>query len=290
MELKDVLTESELGNVPQNVVEKIESAYRAELATAVEAETKKTTARFNKLLESVRTKAEEKIDQAIMENVNKMKTNAMNDKMYKVLQAVAAVLESAGIPTSEVTKKLKEELAQCNVNLQKAYAEREHVKAQLNEQQKKTFIMSEVAGLKPELQDAVMQQFIRFDIREITHDAIVNFLNGNSSTTIYMMDVDPDAGGELDMDRVNASLDEIGRDIELDVPTLPSRSKNVPKKTGRFESLGQGLNQTRIGTCTPDVTFEALETMNTDMSEDSDDEGIAEAIKQFQSFGGQGFV
>lgn len=119
MELRTILTEAELAQIPEAVATKIESAYCAELATAIQAENEKTTAKFNNLVEMVNQKVEDKVNAAVTESVNKMGNDAINNKMFNVLQNIAAVLESAGIPTTEVTKRLKEELAQCNINLKR---------------------------------------------------------------------------------------------------------------------------------------------------------------------------
>lgn len=283
MELKRILTESELTAIPDSVITKIESAYRAELAKAVETESAKTTKRFQKVLESVTAKADERINSAITECVQQAKDTAINDKMFQVLKDVAAVLEAAGIPTSEATKKLKEELAQCNVNLKKAYAEREHVKEQLNEQQKKNYIYSEVQGMRPEVVDAVMKHFMHYDIREIDREAISKFLDGTSNDA-YMMDVDPDSEGELNMDRVAAALSEIDHELELDVPTFPSRKGGDTKKKGRFESLSRGLSPDRVALGTPNVTFESLANMNTASSQTPEDDDVADALAQFSAF------
>ena len=292
MDAKSVLSEEEYKSIPSAVLAKLENAYRAELAMAVEREVTKSNTRFQKLLESVGSKADALVAKAVQENVEKMNTNAINDKMYGVLKAIAGIVESAGIPTSEVTKKLKEELAICNVNLKKAYQDREHVVAQLNEQQKKNFIYGEVQGMRPEVVDAVMQHFIHRDIREITREAIAKFLDG-SNREAYMMDTDPDAGGELNLDHVTAALSSIDHDLELDVPTLPSQNR-AAKKTGRFETLGRGLKAERVAKATPNVTFESLGNMeNMAMMEAASDpemdEDVAAAISQFKSldnFGG----
>lgn len=284
MDIREILSDDELSQVPQGIVAKLESAFRSELAAAVERETAKGSARFAKLLESVSAKADAQIAKAVNESVSRMKDNAMSDRMYGVLKNIAAVLENAGIPTSEVTKKLKEELAQCNVNLKKAYAEREHVKAQLNEQTKMNYIYKEVQGMRPEIVDAVMQHFRNYDIREIDREAISKFIDGVGDGE-YMLDVDPEAGGELNMDRVTAALSEIDHDLELDVPNLPSRSA---KKPGRFESLGKGLKAERVAKCTPNVTFESLAGIGM-MDDDDAAEDVAGAISQFRSmekFGG----
>ena len=288
MKLDEVLTEEERKSLSDDVVAKIEAALRVERET----EAKKSNARFTKILESVGKEAERRIDKAIQENVSKIKTNAMSDKMYKVLQAVAAVLENAEIPITEDTKRIQQELNQCKINLKKAYEELNHVKAEYNEQMKKNFIFSQVQGLKPNVQNAVMQHFAHSDVREVTKEAISNFLNKND-TNVYMANVDPNAKGELNMDRVMADLDDIASDLERDVPSYPTRStvKTAVNESAakRFETLGKGLSPTRVNVCsTPNVTLESLAETNANTELDSEEAGRAAAIKQVAAMGSLG--
>jgi hypothetical protein len=276
MELKSILTEEELGKMPEGVVAKIESAMASEVTSAVEAERKKSTKKIGQLIESVGAKADEKISKAIEESVSRIKGNAMNDRMYKILKDVAALIESAGIPTSEATKRLKEELAQCNFNLKQAYAEREKVKQELNDQQKKNFIYKEVQGMKPEIVDAVMQHFINFDIREITSQAISDFLRGNA--TAYMMDVDPDTDSELNLDKVEAALSEMDRDLEMDIPSFPSRNR---KSSTVYNKGGAKIEPMKTGVYTPDVSYESLDNMEMPMLEGAEQmDGVAPEVKE----------
>lgn len=281
MVLKDILTEAELSQLPESVGPKLEAAFAAEMNSAIEAERKKSGKKLNALIESISAKAESKIDQAITESVDTMRGNALSDKMYKLVRDMAALIESAGIPVSEDTKRLKAELAQCNINLKKAYAEREHVKQELNDQQKKNFIYKSVQGMRPEVVDAVMNHFINFDIREITSEAISDFLHGKSGT--YMMDVDPEANGDLDMDKVNSALNDIDHAFELDNPKYPSR-ENAPIEYSR----GAKASPMKYDLHTPNVSYglgEAADTMPHGIDPD-----VASAISQMGSLGSIGFV
>lgn len=285
MELRTILTEAELAQIPEAVAAKIESAYCAELATAIQAENEKTTAKFNNLVEMVNQKVEDKVNAAVTESVNKMGNDAINNKMFNVLQNIAAVLESAGIPTTEVTKRLKEELAQCNINLKKAYQDREHVKKELNEQYKIVRIHELTKGCSPDVIDAAIQHFRHCDIREIDKDTISKFIDGDvTGESTFMLDVDPEAGGELNLDRVNASLREIDEDFELDVPSFPTRTGGPSKKgASRYESIGHGLRPQRVKTPASTATLEALEQPMQNMDED-----VAEAMEQVQAYGALG--
>lgn len=280
MELKNILTEEEFGKLPEGVAAKLESAFADEMNSAIADERKKSGKKLNALIESISEKAEAKISEAITENVNAMRGNALNDKMYKLIQDMASLLESAGIPVSEDTKRLKMELAQCNVNLKKAYAEREHVKQQLNDQQKKNFIYKSVQGMRPEVVDAVMDHFVNMDVREITSEAISDFINGKTAS--YMMDVDTDNDSDLDLDKVRSAIDEIDHVFELDNPSLPSKAQS-PIDYAR----GVKASPMKYDLHTPNVSYGMDEAVDMTHGISPD---VAEAIAQMGSFGDMGFA
>ena len=285
MELKSILTEAELAQVPSELAAKIESAYCSELAKAIQTENAKTTEKFNNLVEMVNQKVEEKVSAAITENVNKMSKDAISSKMYGALKDIAGLLESVGIPTTEVSKRLQQELAQCNVNLRKAYQDREHVKKELNEQNKIVRIHELTKGCAPSVIDAAIQHFRHCDIREIDRDTVSKFIDGQSGgENTFMLDVDPDAGGDLNLDRVDAALREIDDDFELDVPTYPTRTASPEKKgQSRYESIGHGLQPQRVRTPASGAILETMEQPATD--EDAD---VADAMQQMKAYGALG--
>ena len=56
MVLEKILTEAEIGSLPEGIAAKIESDYQSRLDAGVKAESKKTAEKFSKLLESVNNK------------------------------------------------------------------------------------------------------------------------------------------------------------------------------------------------------------------------------------------
>lgn len=298
MELKNVLTEEELSGLSDDVVAKIESACNTAIASASADSKDKQRKQVDKMLEAVSAKAEKMISDAVLENVSKMKTDAINDRMFKVLSAMSAVLESAGISislngtTSEETKKLRDRLAEANAKLKDAYAERENLKDKLNDAEKKSYIMRLVQGMKPDVVQAVMSHFVNYDVRDITSDSIMKFIDG-SSNDVYMMDVDPERDGKLNMDSVVSALQDI--DAELDRETklesidglFECEEKPAVKAEPKLEALSKGLKPQRANLASGADTL--FEDVNVDYDVPTDDASdIAEAmsnVKAFESLG-----
>ena len=278
MELSKILTESEMSQLSPEIVAKLESAYRSELAAAIESDGTKQRKQVEKMLECVMQRADKMIGEAVAENVEKYKNNAVNDKMYKVLKAVSACLESAGISFSEELADAKRERKADEQRLKEAYQALNKSKQRENELEKKNFILSQVQGMKPDDVQKVLNQFMKptVDVRDITKEAIAKFISGDSND-VFMLDIDPDCDGDLNMNNVANALKEINH--ELDMETKPSKAAKVES---RFESLGKGLQPQRSTLPTGNVSLEALDGVG---SEDSD---VAEAMLQMKEFAGIG--
>ena len=278
MELSKILTESEMSQLSPEIVAKLESAYRSELAAAIETDGTKQRKQVEKKLECVMQRADKMIGEAVAENVEKYKNNAVNDKMYKVLKAVSACLESAGISFSEELADAKRERKADEQRLKEAYQALNKSKQRENELEKKNFILSQVQGMKPDEVQKVLNQFMKptVDVRDITKEAIAKFISGDSND-VFMLDIDPDCDGDLNMNNVANALKEINH--ELDMETKPSKAAKVES---RFESLGKGLQPQRSTLPTGNVSLEALDGVS---SEDSD---VAEAMLQMKEFAGIG--
>ena len=298
MELSSVLTEEEMSGISPEVAAKIESACAAEVRAA--GGTDKQRRQVDKMLEAVSAKAEKMIAEAVAENVARMKGDAINDKMYKVLCAVSACLESANIPvtlnnsTLEETKKLSEKLAEVNKRLKDVYSEREELKDKLNEAEKKSYIMRLVQGLKPDVAQAVVEHFMKYDVRDIDSDSINKFID-SSSNDVFMMDVDPDRDGKLNMDNVLSALKDI--DTETDRETKfesadyadidfefggenPFVTKAAPKKEPKLEALAKGLKPQRVAIATPNMMCEA----SSSQPAYTDDDDVSSVIDQMQAY------
>ena len=299
MELSSILTEEELSGISPEVVAKIESAYTGELAAVMEDSKDKQRKQVDKMLEAVSGKAETMIAEAVAENVSKMKTDAINDKMYKALSAMSAVLESVGInislngTTSEETKKLRDLLAQANQKLKTAYSERENLKDKLNEAEKKSYIMRLVQGMKPNVVQTVLDHFAKYDVRDITSDSIMKFIDGTSND-VFMLDVDPEHDGKLNMDNVANALKDI--DAELDRESklesidglFEGDVEEEPKAAPKLEALSKGLKPQRASLASNmDTLFEDANVDYSDIQTDdaSDIEAAMSNVQAFENLG-----
>ena len=299
MELSSILTEEELSGISPEVVAKIESAYTGELAAVMEDSKDKQRKQVDKMLEAVSGKAETMIAEAVAETVSKMKTDAINDKMYKALSAMSAVLESVGITislngtTSEETKKLRDLLAQANQKLKTAYSERENLKDKLNEAEKKSYIMRLVQGMKPNVVQTVLDHFAKYDVRDITSDSIMKFIDGTSND-VFMLDVDPEHDGKLNMDNVANALKDI--DAELDRESklesidglFEGDVEEEPKSTPKLEALSKGLKPQRASLASNmDTLFEDANVDYSDIQTDdaSDIEAAMSNVQAFENLG-----
>jgi glycine cleavage system regulatory protein len=299
MELSSILTEEELSGISPEVVAKIESAYTGELAAVMEDSKDKQRKQVDKMLEAVSGKAETMIAEAVAENVSKMKTDAINDKMYKALRAMSAVLESVGInislngTTSEETKKLRDLLAQANQKLKTAYSERENLKDKLNEAEKKSYIMRLVQGMKPNVVQTVLDHFSKYDVRDITSDSIMKFIDGTSND-VFMLDVDPEHDGKLNMDNVANALKDI--DAELDRESklesidglFEGDVEEEPKAAPKLEALSKGLKPQRASLASNmDTLFEDANVDYSDIQTDdaSDIEAAMSNVQAFENLG-----
>ena len=299
MELSSILTEEELSGISPEVVAKIESAYTGELAAVMEDSKDKQRKQVDKMLEAVSGKAETMIAEAVAENVSKMKTNAINDKMYKALSAMSAVLESVGInislngTTSEETKKLRDLLAQANQKLKTAYSERENLKDKLNEAEKKSYIMRLVQGMKPNVVQTVLDHFSKYDVRDITSDSIMKFIDGTSND-VFMLDVDPEHDGKLNMDNVANALKDI--DAELDRESklesidglFEGDVEEEQKAAPKLEALSKGLKPQRASLASNmDTLFEDANVDYSDIQTDdaSDIEAAMSNVQAFENLG-----
>ena len=277
MELSKILTEAELSQLSLELVAKIESAYRSELASAIESDSTKQRKQVEKMLECVMQRADKMIGEAVAENVEKYKTNAINDKMYKVLKAVSACLESAGITVSEELAEAKRKRREAEDKLKEAYKELNKAKQAENEANKKDFIRNQVVGMKPDVVQKVVRDFMNpnTDVREINRDTIAKAIAGDDGTSgVFMLDIDPDCDGELNMNNVSNALKEINHALDMEPKAIKSKTES------RFESLGRGLQPQRSTLPTGNVNLEALDGCCNDESD------VAETMAQLKDFAG----
>ena len=282
MVLEKILTEAEIGALPEGVAAKIESDYRSRLDAGVKAESKKTAEKFTKLLESVNAKVEDKINAAVESCMSNMRTDAINTKMYAALKGVASILESSlgvdGFGDTEAVKELKKELAKVNVELKENYIKHEELTDRLNKANAEKKVLNLCQGLDPNTVNMVLDHFRGHDEREITKESVTTFINDHliDDKNGFVLDVDPEPN-DINMDKIrNAIKDADDFQLDFDDTETPSRS-NCQRNF--VEAVGRGLKPQKIGLQGTTVT---LESIRGESSDPTDDVGVA--MKQIAAY------
>lgn len=252
MDFDKILTEEERANLTPEVLAKLEFAYSADLATAMQEENRKTNAKFESLMQLVGKKVDEKITQAVSTGMDKMKTDAINNKMFEALSQITGIIESVGIPATEETKNLKQQLQQTDSKLQAAYVERQNILKKLNYQAKLNRIYELTKGSSPDVVNAVIERFKNEDIRAIDKNSIADFIDNNDSGDgcTVSIDVDvPTVGGENKsmpdlVDKVELALSEIQDDVDMDMPGFLTTETAVEEPVVRKRKpLGEAVRK-----------------------------------------------
>ena len=256
MDLNKILTEEERGGLDPEVLAKLESAYRADLADAMKEENRKTNAKFESLMQLVGKKVDEKISKAVSTGMDKMKTDAINNKMFEALSQITGIIESVGIPATEETKNLKQQLQQTDSKLQAAYVERQNILKKLNYQAKLNRIYELTKGSSPDIVNAVIERFKNEDIRAIDKNSIADFIDNNDTGDGVTMNIDADVvnigavGGQqkpIDglVDKVEMALSEIQDDIDMDMPGFLTNEAAVEEQPAvrKRKPLGEAVRR-----------------------------------------------
>lgn len=252
MDLDKILTEEERGSIDPKVLEKLESAYRDNLATAMKEENRKTNAKFESLMQLVGKKVDEKISQAVNAGMDKMKTDAINNKMYEAMKQITGIVEGVGIPATEETKNLRQQLNQANTKLQEDYVERQNILKKLNYQAKLNKIYELTKGSSPDIVNAVIERFKNEDIRAIDKNSIADFIDNNDSGDGYIASVDVDVPNVgIDgktvpdlVDKVELALSEIKDDMDMDMPGFLTTETAVEEPVVRKRKpLGEAVRK-----------------------------------------------
>lgn len=285
MVLEKILTEAEIGSLPEGIADKIESDYQAKLEAGVKAESKKTAEKFTKLLECVNNKVEEKINAAVESCVANMKTDAINTRMYAALQGVAGILENSlgvdGLGDTQTVKELKKELAKVNSELKETYIKHEEIADRLNKANAEMKLLNLCQGLDPNTVGKVLQHFRGHDEREITKESVSDYIQNHliDDKNGFVIDVDPDPS-DVNMDKIRSAIKDAEADddfvLDFDNDDAPT---STPGQRKFMESIGHGLKPQKIGIPGTTVT---LESIKQDAAESTDDVSIA--MQQMAAF------
>jgi hypothetical protein len=203
-------------------------------------------------MQLVGKKVDEKITQAVSTGMDKMKTDAINNKMFEALSQITGIIESVGIPATEETKNLRQQLQQTDSKLQEAYVERQNSLKKLNYQAKLNRIYELTKGSSPDIVNAVIERFKNEDIRAIDKNSIADFIDNNDTGDgcTVSIDVDvPTVGGEGKtmpdlVDKVELALSEIQDDMDMDMPGFLSTETAVEEPVVRKRKpLGEAVRR-----------------------------------------------
>lgn len=252
MEINKILTEEELKGLNPDAVAKLEAAYNGGIEKVAKEAEARNAAKFESLTKMIAKKFNEQVNKAVTESVGKMKDDAIKSKMASALTQVAGILESIGIPATEETKRLKQELERCNVKLQNDYVERENLLKRLNQEAKINRIYELTKGCDSDTVNRCIERFKKEDLRAIDRVAIANFMDnmdtGDGNT--YSVDVDvakvreggrPDSGI---VDKVELALSEIKDDDEMDMPGFLADDTEPRQPSRRRNPLGESSRRT----------------------------------------------
>ena len=273
--VENVLDKSLVGKLDSVSVKKLNEAIDQELSAHKKQIEKDTSAKFEKMVESITAKFSVQVDKAITESVQGRVGSEINDKLIEVMTGVVNMLESAGIYNTEKTKVLTNQLREANKNLEDAYRERETVRGMLDEEKKVNYILQRLTGTKPEVVNAALDYFKDKDMIDV-QDEIDAFVEGDFKNLLHNdNDTFTDGLSEITLDQVDDAL----RDI--------STEKNERGMQAKFEAIGKGLKpQSGTGRSrTPTVNLNAMvESQEEGYSED--DTGLAmNQIKNFRDLG-----
>ena len=277
IQLKDIINESDINKLSASSITMIEKSINEAIDKKIESLEKENTKKFDSLVEGLSKKFDAKVNNVIVESVKDNASDMVSKKFYGIVKDMVGLLEDAGIPTTDATKKLQVQLKEAGQKLQNAYDEVQAVKDLYNDQLKLVAILKETKGMRTEVVDAAIEFFMPKDIREIDKDSIASFLDGDHSGLFSDTNDSNIFKGEIDLDQVKDALDDLN--TEMNGSGVSSMSK--PK----FESLGKGLKQQKA-LFTPNVSKEMLSESVTDDLMETD---TRETLNMINNYKGLGF-
>ena len=208
---------------------------RSAVVEAITAEREKIESeysnRFEKLVENISQKFDDKVQGVIVESVKENIGNNVNNKMYSLVRDMVGLLENSGIATTEKTKELQEKLKVADEKLEIAYNDRMEIKDKLDHAAKDNYIMRQLAGSHPKIISHALEYFKNKDMMDV-QDGIEAFASGDFSQLMDDNDGDEVVGDMIHLDQVRDVLNDI--------------TDEKDKKGGSMhESIGRGLKPLR---------------------------------------------
>lgn len=256
--LSNVLDEKTMKKLSKSDITAIEESVNGNVQKISETITEAQEKRFDKMVNDLTEKFESEVSNAVNECVQNQVGGKINEKLLNVVKQIANLLESAGIHTTEETKKLAKRIQEVNDKLKSVYEERDKLLLEADKAKKNEFIYSSLRGMNPSLIDAVIKHYENVPFGEIDEEelqAIVN--NPNILATLAEIgasEYDPE------MEKIEDVVNAISNDNKTMIPGVP-----LEKNDSKMESAGENE--------TPANFFESR--------------GVSDSLRKMRAFGGK---
>lgn len=279
--LSKVLTESVTKKLGDANVKAITEACNAELSAQIADIEKANAEKFDNFVSGLVKQFDAKVESAINESVKNNIIGTANEKMFSVLQGVANLIESAGIPVTELSKELQLKLKDADSKIVSAMKEREQIKKALDNADKEKYIMNRLQGLRPEIVSSALDHFKDRDILDV-QDEINIFIDGDFSSIIPDTDSDNFNSDEFKLDDVRDALAEIEQN-DNDNKVM----SDIKTKNSKFESMNKNLSRIKVLGSNQDISIDTLNESVSPVNELDDD--AREAMNKIQDFNNLGY-
>lgn len=256
--LSNVLDEKTMKKLSKSDITAIEESVNGNVQKISETITEAQEKRFDKMVNDLTEKFESEVSNAVNECVQNQVGGKINEKLLNVVKQIANLLESAGIHTTEETKKLAKRIQEVNDKLKSVYEERDKLLAEADRAKKNEFIYSSLRGMNPSLIDAVIKHYENVPFGEIDEEELQAIVNNPdilaTLAEIGASEYDPE------MEKIEDVVNAISNDNKTMIPGVP-----LEKNDSKMESAGENE--------TPANFFESR--------------GVSDSLRKMRAFGGK---
>ena len=256
--LSNVLDEKTMKKLSKSDITAIEESVNGNVQKISETITEAQEKRFDNMVNDLTKKFENEVSNAVNECVQNQVGGKINEKLLNVVKQIANLLESAGIHTTEETKKLAKRIQEVNDKLKSVYEERDKLLAEADRAKKNEFIYSSLRGMNPSLIDAVIKHYENVPFGEIDEEELQAIVNNPdilaTLAEIGASEYDPE------MEKIEDVVNAISNDNKTMIPGVP-----LEKNDSKMESAGENE--------TPANFFESR--------------GVSDSLRKMRAFGGK---
>lgn len=256
--LSNVLDEKTMKKLSKSDITAIEESVNGNVQKISDTITEAQEKRFDKMVNDLTEKFESEVSNAVNECVQNQVGGKINEKLLNVVKQIANLLESAGIHTTEETKKLAKRIQEVNDKLKSVYEERDKLLLEADKAKKNEFIYSSLRGMNPSLIDAVIKHYENVPFGEIDEEELQAIVNNPdilaTLAEIGASEYDPE------MEKIEDVVNAISNDNKTMIPGVP-----LEKNDSKMESAGENE--------TPTNFFESR--------------GVSDSLRKMRAFGGK---